>query len=408
MIIKPIDDESKDITSICIDCLNDEVLKKRLEHRQSTKCVVCERSEYPSVDSVLLAKISRNVISDHFQIYEDIYPGYNGLSLSKVVGKVIGCDNPDFCDVVASHLTIYQDSSSDEEEFFGEDQEYSARVLKFDSQEEEQDYLVSRWDSVAFNLVHRQRYFNEDAEQFFKSLFEAASTATHNTLFEGNKPAIIKEHKAGFELYRARKVSGVKEKEKENIMANPNTELGAPPKEVTTHNRMNSTGIPFFYSAREEATCIAEIRPSIGDEIAVGKFKITKDLKFFDFHGLDYRMTHPKGSYFHANYEERKHFQALLSYLHNAISQPVNPDGNGYIVTQAMAEYLHYKHEEKLDGIIFKSVQEEKGVNYVIFNESGSVFDMNTPKWQPPFPVENVGKPRIFKVDSIKYGYTAR
>lgn len=361
---------------------------------------MCERSEYPSVNADFLAKISRNVISNCFQIYADIYPGYNGLSLSEVVSKVIGCDNSDFCDNVASHLTISQNPLNGEEEFFGEDQEYSERKLEFDSQEEEQDYLIGRWNSIAFSLVHRQKYFNGDAERFFKSLFDETTTAVHNTLF-GKKPAIIKEHKAGFVLYRARHISSPQVIER--IMANPNTELGAPPKEVTTHNRMNSTGIPFFYSAREEATCIAEIQPSIGDEIAVGTFKITKDLKFFDFHGLDTPMTHSKCSYFQDNYEERKHFQALLSYLHNAISQPVSPDGNGYIVTQAMAEYLRYKHEENFDGIIYKSVQENNGVNYVIFNERAEISEMRAPNWQPSFPVEFVDKPRIYKVHSIKY-----
>lgn len=397
--------EPKDVVSICVTCLNDVFLKTAFSNRPSTKCAACGKSEHPSVDAGFLAKISRNVIADHFEIYADIYPGYHGLNLSAVVKKVIGCDNLAFCDTVASYLTIPQESTASDEEFFGEGQEYSERTFEFDSAEDEREYLVSEWDRIAFSLTHRQRYFNDDAEQFFDSLFEEAADAIHHTLF-GPKPATIKECKAGFKLYRARRLSNPQESEK--IFADPNSELGAPPKEVATQNRMNPNGIPLFYAAREITTCIAEVRPSIGDDIAVGTFKTTRDLKFFDFHGLDQPRTHSKLSYFHRDNEKRKCRRALLSYVHNAISQPVCPDGHGYVVTQAMAEYLCHKYKGRVDGIIFKSVQEENGVNYVLFNERASVAEMRTPNWQPSFPVKCVDKPLAYKVANVKYSSDLR
>lgn len=179
----------KKSASICIDCLDDEILKKRFEKYQSTECAVCGKSNSPSVKSLILAKISRKVILDYFEIYDDIYPGYNGLSLSKVVGSVIGCDNLSFCDLVSSHLIVSQDSSINDEDFFKEDQEYSKRTIPFESEEEQEEYHIARWRSVELSLTHRQRYFNDDAEQFFKMLFEVIADATHPTLLNGPIPS---------------------------------------------------------------------------------------------------------------------------------------------------------------------------------------------------------------------------
>jgi hypothetical protein len=46
---------------------------------------------------------------------------------------------------------------------------------------------------------------------------------------------------------------------------------------------MNVDYIPAFYGAFSEATAIAEMRPSIGDQVAIGEFALQKKIKVFDF-----------------------------------------------------------------------------------------------------------------------------
>ena len=57
------------------------------------------------------------------------------------------------------------------------------------------------------------------------------------------------------------------------------------------------------------------------------------------------------------------------------ISAPVLPHNEAldYLPTQMIAEYLAEKHESKLDGIIFESVQHEGGKNVVLFHHSSLV-----------------------------------
>lgn len=54
----------------------------------------------------------------------------------------------------------------------------------------------------------------------------------------------------------------------------PALELGAPPASKASAGRMNVELIPAFYAALSKNTSIAEIRPSVGDLVAVGVFEV--------------------------------------------------------------------------------------------------------------------------------------
>lgn len=289
-------DEGVADAGICLSCLTDPFLRQAHRNHGPAKCSVCDQVEQPTLTANFLARISRDVISKNFTIYPDLYPGYHGLSLAEVVGKALGCADSRFCHLVASHIVIPPGQESSDEEFFSDGQEYQEHRLEFDSPEDEREYVVAQWNLVALNLTHRQRFFNSEAENFFLALFEEAMNARENTLFDGQRSPTVVQLKAGTSIFRARRVSD--RKEREAILATPAKELGAPPKEVATHNRMNSTGVPLFYAASDAATCIAEVRPSIGDEVIVGEFATTRELRLFDFRGLDRPRSHSKISYF--------------------------------------------------------------------------------------------------------------
>jgi hypothetical protein len=63
--------------------------------------------------------------------------------------------------------------------------------------------------------------------------------------------------------------------------------LGPPPSARTHGGRMNVEFIPVFYAAFSGATAIAELRPGIGDSIAIGRFTTRVPLKVFDFGVFD-------------------------------------------------------------------------------------------------------------------------
>jgi len=386
-------------TYICIECFDDSFLKTAIQNFNEQKCNICNNNKNPSISAELISKLIKQIIPKYFDTYNKSHTSHESLNLDQVVSKVLGCNDSKFCTLMTSFLL--SQTSNGTEHYFSVEKKYYERKLKFETEEEKRVYLIDQWNIIAIKLTHSQRYFNDDAERFFSSIFEEATQAKTNTLF-GMKSTIIRQYEAGSELFRARRLDSPADEEK--VLHAPSKELGAPPKESAGHNRMNSAGIPLFYAAKDKATSIAEVRPSIGDNIATVKFKTTRELIFFDFRGFNAPWEHARLSYFEDHYEERKNHRALLSYLHRIISQPVRAGGSGYIITQAMAEYLSRKHTIKFDGIIFNSVQEKGGINYVIFSDKSSDLDLLKPNWQPTFPVECIGKPSFHTVDTVKYG----
>src|SRR5262249_37666705 len=146
---------------------------------------------------------------------------------------------------------------------------------------------------------------------------------------------------------------------------NPAAELSAPPKERARAGRMNVEYIPAFYGAFSEATAIAEMRPSIGDQIAIGEFSLQKPIKVFDFTIFSrVKSERWKEAYAHTRYD-------FLTQMENEISKPILPfeKQREYIATQIVAEYLREYFE--CDAVIFRSSmhkgEQSDNRNVVIF-----------------------------------------
>lgn len=131
----------------------------------------------------------------------------------------------------------------------------------------------------------------------------------------------------------------------------------------------------FLYTATDQITCIAELHPFAGDEIAVIKLETARPLYFFDLtraadvkHGLPGLIHDPS-----ARIYARRH---LLSRLHDLIAQPFRATEISYTAIQAFAEtvrhyeFTHETKKRKFDGIIFNSTQMNGGVNYVFFGDN--------------------------------------
>ena len=305
-----------------------------------------------------------------------LYPGYE-LTLNDVVGHAIRCSSEAVRRAVAACL---EDPEADEEDFYWPGQEYSRRSSPFESEDHERWYAVGPWHHIAHELAHGRRFFNDAARSFFEWLIgealEAEDPETPGT------PALVTMLDAGAAFYRSRIASG--ELEARSFAENPGIALGAAPKERAANNRMSPAGVPLLYVSREIDTCIAEVRPSIGDNVVVGRFQSTASLRFFDFTRLGRRLRHAPLSLFDPSYRKRSEHRLLLEYLHEEIARPVRTGDTDYVMTQALAEFIRYDKKWAFDGIAFRSVQCEGGVNYVLFDR-GEPEAMLAPDWRPAF-----------------------
>jgi hypothetical protein len=384
--------------SICIKCIEDECLQRFFSNQFPDLCHVCQKDDSPTVSVPILANAARSIIREHFRLVSVHEPAVEQeLNLSDVLSTITQVNDIRFCSLMAAYLSNHPRHGEDG--FFSLGQKYYQTELLLQLKKGQRDALQI-WKEIAFDLLHRQRYFNKKAEKFFEVLFDEAAKAKSNSLF-GEQSSAVKMLPPGKILFRARRLDNVDDKDQ--IADNPSKELGAPPKARAAQNRMNPPGIPLFYSAADLETAIAEIRPSINDEVAIGKFKTTRTLKFFNFCGLNVFPIRSKLSYWYDDYELRLHCRELLNYLHRAVSQPVRAGETDYVMTQAMTEYLRHRNEEHFDGIIFSSVQNKSGVNYVIFSDQASDSLNENDNSEPKFPVEFDGSPMFHRVSRVKY-----
>src|SRR6202022_1310326 len=129
------------------------------------------------------------------------------------------------------------------------------------------------------------------------------------------RPAYVLE--IGQKIYRARLLDdGFTESHLNN---NPAKELSAPPKEKARAGRMSVEYIPAFYGAFSEETAVAEIRPGIGDQVAVGELAVMKQVRVFDFTAFSRSRGEAwKESYAHTRYD-------FITQLQDEISKPILP-----------------------------------------------------------------------------------
>lgn len=198
-----------------------------------------------------------------------------------------------------------------------------------------------------------------------------------NTLAERIKGLLVELY-PGMKIYRARIIDDKFESNHKN--------LTSPPTHVTKNNRMSSAGISFFYGGKEEEVCIAEVRPDVGEYVAVAEFEVLKNLKVLD---LSVDFDAPK-SIFSNDYtfEYEEYFKPFFSHFVSDIAKPIRPADSDvdYIPTQVFAEFIRmYRFKDwdtgnifsteiqpppsiyEVNGLMFKSSLIKDGINIVLF-----------------------------------------
>jgi hypothetical protein len=138
----------------------------------------------------------------------------------------------------------------------------------------------------------------------------------------------------------------------ETVAVAPAGHLGAPPANRAQPGRMNVELIPAFYAAFSRETAIAELRPGIGDMIAVGQFETRASMRVFDFTVFDRRADDRTHFFDHSRYDFIEQMQTEISKAVRAHERQ-----REYIATQIVAEYL--KTYFSCDAVIYRSSMQQ-------------------------------------------------
>ncbi|PMP11892.1 hypothetical protein BCS92_19300 [Vibrio tasmaniensis] len=346
---------------ICKDCNKDVYYFNRRNRAITYKknCIVCNKSSHEGIIIEDFVFTLNRKIPDHYHLVSDSQSDV--ISLKEVI-KRFTIDNQDVLEKVADLL------SEENADFFKRNGIYKSHVDQTFIENCKHQAKVD-WDELSRELKHSRRFTHMRATVFFENLIRTCIYSIDKKHEEENDEynSVKRVIKKGTTLYRGRLTSD--DKHRQSFQRKPSELLGAPPSLLAANNRMSPPGISFMYTANNPQTAIAEIRPYVGDTIAVGSFITKKTLTFFDFTLLDSAklksasiLTSPKQDKFYQH-------GYLLNTLHELISKPFRATSLNYIQTQMFAETIRNYDNGMFDGIIFKSSQLEGGINYVIFGD---------------------------------------
>jgi len=263
----------------------------------------------------------------------------------------------------------YEHDEFQNEGDFDEDSHYSYSAINTEE-------FSAAWKSFTEDLKTRSRYFSRTAEATLNNLFEGI----HEYKTNNGREIIVKAGPGtGFtSLHRARVFQS--SERLEEALKRPDLEIGPPPPRLATAGRMNAQGIAVFYGAVDAMVALAEVRPFVGSRVVIAKFDIVRSLNLLDLEAL--KSVEIKGSLFEPKYGAELEKAKFLGSLSSRLAAPVMPDDEPfeYVPTQAIADFLATGREPVIDGIIYPSVQGNKGAkNVVLFHKATKVHELEIP-----------------------------
>lgn len=166
-----------------------------------------------------------------------------------------------------------------------------------------------------------------------------------------------------------------------------NLESGAPPKEYASAGRANPKCIPYLYLCEDEITPVYEVRPTIGQQVSVAKFKTTKDLRLYDLTlELNDKFDNPSYS-----------VPSLYDSIGKHFSIPNTGKEFQYLPTQFLSEEIK---NMGFDGLRFRSSLHIGGINLVLFSSdfckalSSNIVQVNNIELE-------IAQPDVYHLDSL-------
>lgn len=382
-------DDEDDVKNVCLLCVGNAFLSARIQ-REGTiaRCSYCEGSEDAALTIDGMADCIALAFEQHY-VRTPTQP--NSMQYAMQADRESDYswdrDGEPVDDAIAYAASIQQDIARDIREVladrFGDwDAAMAGEETEFDGESYYERKSVGsgrwtrEWDEFERSLKTEARFFSRSAMTHLAELFEGLATLkTRNTasvLVNAGPGCTI----AG--LYRAR--SFPRYGDMHAALARPDLHLGPPPASVARAGRMNAHGISVFYGASDPIVALAEVRPPVGCNVVVARFDIARPVTLLDLTALSDAMTN--GSIFDPSYLDRLQRAEFLRRVGERITVPVMPDDEdlGYLVTQAIADFLATIDQPEIDGILFPSVQAKGDArNVVLFHKSSRVRPLDIP-----------------------------
>lgn len=365
---------------VCEGCISEPYLRKVIEILDNGQCDYCMDANIKVIPLPDLAIRVESAFDKHYQRTspepddfeyamikdkEIEYDWYRkGDPVLELLTSLLSCSEEiarDVLDLLADKHDINDWGDTSECEF-GRDSYYEMKEISIGSWND-------KWNILERDLKHENRYFNKQLFDLFESVFDGVDKAKS---YNDELAIISVGPKTDFStLYRAREFNTPEDVGK--ALEKPVESLGPPPSDKARANRMNPSGVSIFYGAQDEKSALAEIRPAVGSYVVVSKFEVTRPIRLLDLRALDKLIPH--GSVFDPDFFIEREKIGFLRTLGNRLISPVMPgdQAHGYLITQAVADYLARLECPSLDGIIYKSVQDGIGANVALFRKSSLV-----------------------------------
>ncbi len=363
------------MTLVCPDCFNQVGLRRRIVAiRPSFEDAQCDF--HPTKKGVPIAAVAE-IVDEVFRsnyTFGDYDPRSDDFRGDDLLGTLYELTEADDHEVIAALADALIEGDNywppdGEEAFYDDERTYILSEAGF----EEHSYT---WATFRQEILHEQRFFNQRALERLKKIFDGL----HLLRDEVSNPAVyeIRPGDDGAKFFRARKANSINERR--SIALDPAGKLGPPPEKLRRAGRMNSAGIPAFYGAFDTETCVAELRPAVGESVIFGSFELTRPILVLDTTRF---MGRPQvQNVFAQTYVVRMKLWRFMAAFMNEIAKPSLPEDEhlDYISTQVVSEYLTHLHkfkhgngEKTIDAIIYRSAQNGSGKNIAIFGDAGTV-----------------------------------
>lgn len=387
--------------AVCCGCIDDLHLSEIVKLEGAPiDCTVCGSVDHPAITVERLGELLEPILRGLIEHGQDVkrfgeddseYWVREGDSLGGWIQEVLG-----------QYFTFEDEivkAVAEAEEYWPGDVDgpYWDTTSSYVAKRVGADAYLADWQNTLEELKHGQRFFSPSARSLFDRLFRGVDELKARV---GKRELpVVRQLKGGTKIFRAR--TCYSRSLFAEIMADPLKHVGPVPSKLARAGRMNADGIAVCYAARDARTCIAEMRPALGGEVALIEMATTRPLRVIDLTRLDKARDGKSLSYFQPDYSDEVERRSFLRRLHWLISQPIVPGREAdYLITQTMSEYLAHVHDRPFDGILFASVQKARGINLVLFAEPGLISDDEARKFRLSYVDKSL---RLVSTASIRY-----
>ncbi len=348
---------------VCRDCFGDDDLRNFAEFAAAAKqCDFCGAQSNDPIAAPLndVAERIFQSLSAEFENPANSLPydsgegGYQGITYSteELLRDEIGLDLPRDDGRLLEALTRAIDDLEESPQLWSERDPFGLPL---------EEGLQLSWRAFTQFVMHHRRFFfrqtdlreqAEDPEQLTPD--ELLRQITGYAIDVG----LVERLPVGIRIYRARN----------RRMKFPLTaaELGPPPPEKATQNRMSPAGIAMLHAAEDKETAVTEVYSDPG-EYAIGRFITTRDALILNLHTLP-----EVPGFFSEDHAWERHPLKFLRAFGKDVSRPIVQDGRihiEYVPTQVLTEYLKTQvtvEDTRIDGIAFTSSRTGRR-NYTLF-----------------------------------------